>query len=70
MRNHLGVGVGAKRDPGRRELVTEQPVIFDDAVLHHRHATRAIAVGMGVVLLRLAMGGPAGVADAAERAPS
>ena len=40
-------------------------MVFDDAVLHHRHTAIAATVGMGVALFRLAMGGPAGVADAA-----
>ena len=64
MGDHLGVGVRAETHTVGVELLTQRPVVFDDAVLHDRHSTTAIAVGVGVVLLRLAVGGPTGVADA------
>ena len=64
MGNHLRVGVGAEAHAVGGELLPQFSVIFDDAVLHHRQSTAAITVGMGVVLLGFAVGGPAGMADA------
>ena len=66
MGNHLGVGFRLKDHTGGRELLAKSPVIFDDPVLNHRHPAAAIPVGMGVVLFRLAMGRPAGMADPAK----
>ena len=66
VRNHLGVGLGTEHDTLGLQLLAQNPVVLDDAVLHHRHPARAIEVGMGVALLRLAVGGPAGVTDAAQ----
>ena len=40
-------------------------MVFDDAVLHHCHLAITTAMGMGISDLRLAMGGPTGVTDAA-----
>ena len=47
------------------QLFAQGAVVLDDSVLHHRHAVGAIEVRVGVAFFRLAMGGPAGVADAA-----
>ena len=66
MGNHLGVGFRLKDHTGGCELLAQGPVIFDDPVLNHRHPAAAIPVGMGVVLFRLAMGRPAGMADPAK----
>ena len=63
--NHLGVGVGTELNPLRLQLLPQQAMVFDDAVLNHRQLAASIQVGMGVALLRFAMGGPAGVTDAA-----
>ena len=41
-------------------------MVFDDAVLHHGHITSTIAMGMGVVHLRLAVRRPAGMADSTK----
>ena len=40
-------------------------MVFDNPVLYHRHGSIPTAVGMGIALFRFAMGGPAGVANAA-----
>ena len=63
--NHLGVGVGTEHDAAGLKLLPEAAMVLDDAVLDHRQTAAAIEMGMGVALLRLAMGGPAGMADAA-----
>ena len=63
--NHLGVGVGKKPHPLGLQLLPQQAVVLNDAVLDHRQLAAPIEMGMGVALLRLSMGGPAGVADAA-----
>ena len=65
MRNYLRIGLGAEQHPLRLQLLPQAAVVLDDAVLHHRQTARAIEVGVGVALLRLAVGGPAGMADAA-----
>jgi len=59
-------GVRAEHHPLRLQLLTQDAVVLDDAVLHHRHPAGAVEVRVGVALLRLAVGGPAGVADAAQ----
>ena len=40
-------------------------MVLNDSVLHHRHRAIAAAVRVGIALFRFAVGGPAGVADAA-----
>jgi hypothetical protein len=63
MGDHFGIGIGDKAIAGGDQFVLEFLVIFDDAVMHHRH--RIVAeVGMGVALAGFAVGGPAGVGDA------
>ena len=63
--DHLGVGVREEGDARRLQLLPQAAVVFDDAVLHHRQLAAAIEMGVGVALLGPAVGGPAGVADAA-----
>jgi hypothetical protein len=63
--DHLGVRVRAEHHPLRLQVLAQAAEVFDDAVLHHRQPAGAIQVGVCVALLRLAVGGPAGVADAA-----
>jgi hypothetical protein len=41
-------------------------IVFDNAVVHHGHLAVLAHVGVGVELVGLAVGGPAGVADAGE----
>ena len=65
VRNDLGVGVRAEDHTGGLELLAQAPVVLDDPVLHHREAAWTVEVRVGVALLRLAVGRPAGVTDAA-----
>ena len=60
--DQLGVGVRLHRATRGLELLPELAVVLDDAVVHDRHAARAM--GMGVALRGLAVGGPARVSDA------
>ena len=52
--------------PGLGERLLQLEVVLDDAVVHHRHA--AVAVRVGVLVGRLAVRGPAGMADAGRAA--
>ena len=65
MGDHLGVRLGAEQHPFGLQLLPQAAVVLDDAVLHHRQLAASIEVGVGVALFRLAVGGPAGMADAA-----
>ena len=44
----------------------QAPAVLDDPLLHHRHPTRAIEMGVGVVLLRPAVRRPARMAYPAQ----
>ena len=65
MGDHLRVGVRQELHALRLQLFPQQAMVFDDAVLDHRHLPASVEVGMGVAVLRLAVGGPTGVANAA-----
>ncbi len=58
----LGVGVGLEAGACGFQLGAQLGEILDDAVMHDRDALGHVR--MGVALARLAMGRPAGVADA------
>ena len=62
MGDHLGVGLGRELDAAALQLGAQLGEILDDAVVDDRHAVGR--VGMGVDLVRPAVGRPAGVADA------
>jgi hypothetical protein len=62
----LGVGLGFEGDALGFQLGAQGAEVLDDAVVHHGDG--AGAVGMGVAVGRRAVGGPAGVADAAVAA--
>ena len=64
VRERLGVGVADQRDATLREAVPELLGVLDDAVVHDRDAARGVGVRVGVDVVRLAVGGPPGVADA------
>ena len=64
MGDDLGIGLGDEGVAFFRQLTLQFQVVFDDAVMHHHDAPGAVAVGMGVLFGRPAMGGPTGVADA------
>ena len=65
LHRHLGVGGGIKAVALFGQLVFQLLVVLDDAVVHRHHVHVVAAVGVGVDLAGLAVGGPAGVADAA-----
>ena len=58
----LGVGLGAELVPRPRQRLLQLEMVFDDPVVDHRHA--AVLVRVRVLVGRLAVRGPAGVADA------
>src|SRR5262249_44095236 len=58
----LGVGLRGERAPLGDELGAQRAVVLDDAVVHHADARDLVRVG--VLVGGLAVGGPAGVADA------
>ena len=62
MGDHLGVGLGAEHGALLFELVAQLAEILDDAVVDDGEPVGRVR--MGVVLGRLAVGRPAGVADA------
>ena len=60
----LAVGVGAEDVPLRQQRVLDHLRVVDDPVVHDRDAAGRVRVRVGVDLVRDAVGGPAGVADA------
>ena len=64
MGNHLSVSVGLEDVAFGLQALPQFAIVFDDAVLHHGNAASHIPVGVGVVFFRLAVGGPAGMANA------
>ncbi len=61
---NLGVGFGAEDVPFFGQNIAQGFVVFDDAVMDDRQLTLAVGVRVGVGVVRLAVGGPAGVGDA------
>ena len=62
MGDHLGVGLGAEFRALLLQLLAQLAEVLDDAVVHHRQPVGGMRMGIGLV--RLAVGGPAGMADA------
>ena len=62
MRDHFGVGFAAKARRPFLQLLAQLAEVLDDAVVHDREHVGGVR--MRVVLGRLAVGRPAGVADA------
>ena len=60
----LGVGVAFGMEAARGQPVAQAAVVLDDAVMDH--GNRPVPVRMGILARGGAMGGPAGVADAAK----
>ena len=65
MREHFGVGVGAKlRISAADELILERLIIFNDAVVNQRQFPARVKMGMRVFVIDFAMRRPARVTDA------
>ena len=62
--HHLRVRVGGEADPLAHQVLLELHVVFDDAVVDDGDPAVLADVGMGVDVVGLPVGGPAGVADA------
>ena len=62
--HHLGVGVRGEGGALLEQVILDLLVIFNDAVVHQGDGPVFADVGMGVDVVGLAVGGPAGVADA------
>ena len=62
MGHHLGVRVRGQPVAGDLQFLPQDLKIFDDSVMHHGHFFGRM--GVSINLVRDAMGGPAGVADA------
>jgi hypothetical protein len=66
MSDHLGICVRDKASAGQLKLLTQLPVILDNAVVNDRNTIDR--VWMRVVFVRAAVSRPAGVTDAYEAA--
>src|SRR5687768_15196623 len=64
MGNHLGIGLGAECRAVFLELFAQLAEVLDDAVVYYRQPIGRVR--MRIALRRLAVGGPAGMADAAR----
>ena len=62
--DRLGVGLRRQRVAALDEPVAELPEVLDDPVVDDRDVARAVLVGMGVEVVRPAVGRPAGVGEA------
>ena len=65
---HFGVGFALEGETFLYQLFFQTEVILDDAVVYQRHGTVLGDVRVGVLLVGLAMGCPAGVCDASRAA--
>ena len=61
---HLGVGRRLEGEATFLQFLAETQVVLDDTVVNQSDIARLRAMGMGVHLVRLAVGGPAGVRNA------
>ena len=64
MRDDLGVGFGFEPVPVAQQLLLQVEVVLDDAVVDEDDSAAAIAMRVGVLLRRPAVGGPSGMTDA------
>jgi hypothetical protein len=62
--NDLGVGLGDELVTLGGEFALQVEIVFNNAVVNHDNAARAVAVGMRVLFSGAAVRGPARVADA------
>ena len=63
--HNFGIGLGDKVEPAADQPVFQFLKVFNDAVVYHRDPLVLAVMRMGVDDARLAVGGPARVADAA-----
>ena len=64
VRHHLGIRLADKLAALLQQMTAQLHVIFNDAVMHHRQRALHIHMRVRVQVAGLAVGGPAGVADA------
>ena len=62
--HHLRVGVGGKFHAQLQQMFLDLHIVFNDAVVDQSNITAFADVGVGVHITGLAVGCPAGVADA------
>ena len=65
--DRLGVGLGREHVAAGLEPVAEVAEVLDDPVVDHRDVAGAVLVGMGVEVVRPAVGRPAGVREPDRR---
>ena len=61
---HLGVRFRLERNAVTQKLLLDLHIVFDDAVMDHGDPAILTDMGMGVDVIGLSMGSPAGMADA------
>src|SRR5437763_1146032 len=65
MREHLGIGVGAKlRVAATDKLILKGLIVFDDAIVNQRQLPARVEMRMGIFVIHTAMSRPACVANA------
>src|SRR5271166_4351342 len=64
MGDDFGVSLGAERVSTFHELLLQDHVVFNNAIVHNHDLSGAVAVGMGVLFRGTSVRGPAGVPDA------
>jgi len=60
----LGVGIGLQLDTHFEEFPAQAAIVFDDAIVNHRHLTAAVGLRVGVGLGGRTMGRPPRMTDA------
>jgi hypothetical protein len=66
VRHNLGVRFRHELVPFALQLLFQLEVVLDDAVVHHDHLPRAVAMRVRILFRRPSVGRPAGMADAGE----
>ena len=63
MGNNLSISLRLKFISLGHQAFAQLAIVFDNAVLDNGYAPAAVGMGMGIVLLGFAMGGPASMAN-------
>jgi hypothetical protein len=58
---HLGIGGGDEAMTGALQLLAERLVVVDNTIVHEGESPGPVRMGVGIDVVGLAMGGPAGV---------